>query len=144
MTVAALAPHMGLGGAPLEAHMKSAGLTSMASFERALGLVLVLNLLDAALTSIWVSAGIVPEGNPMMAWAMELGFGAFVLSKVALVGLGGLVLYRLREVRMARVAILPAAVLYAFVMGNHVGIGAQVLGIVERGLTLGSQLGALS
>ncbi len=80
----------------------------------------------------------------MMAWAMELGFGAFVLSKVALVGLGGLVLYRLREVRMARVAILPAAVLYAFVMGNHVGIGAQVLGIVERGLILGSQLGALS
>lgn len=144
MTVAASAPHTGVGEAPLEGHMKPAGLTSMASFERALGLVLVLNLLDAALTSIWVSAGIVPEGNPMMAWAMELGFGAFVLCKVALVGLGALLLYRLRELRVARVAILPAAVLYAFVMGNHMGIGAQVLGIVEKGLVLGSQLGAIS
>lgn len=123
--------------------MKPEGLTSMASFERALGLVLVLNLFDAALTAWWVSAGIVPEGNPMMAWAMEHGFGAFVLGKVALVGLGGLALYRLREVRMARVAIVPAAVMYAFVMGNHLGIGAQVLGLVERGLIFGGHFGVV-
>ena len=68
--------------------MNREGFTSIASFERALGLVLVLNLLDAGLTSVWVSAGIVPEGNPIMAEAMEYGWGPFVLGKGAPAGLG--------------------------------------------------------
>ncbi len=79
------------------------GLTSMASFERALGALLVLNLFDAALTSVWVSSGITGEGNPMMAAAIALGYGPFVL-------------------------------------GNHLGIGARVVGLVERGLFFGGQL----
>lgn len=88
----------------------------------------VLNLLDVGLIRVWVSAGIVPEGNSIMAEAMEHGWGPFVLGKVALVGLGAVAWDRLRTVGLARIAVLPAAVLYAFVLGNPLGIAAQVVG----------------
>ncbi len=120
--------------------MAQRGLTTMASFERALGVLLVLNLIDAALTSLWVSTGIAGEGNPMMAQAIDMGFGPFVLGKVALVGLGAWGLYTLRRHLAARVAVLPMTLLYCFVLGNHLGIGARVLGLVERGLFFGGQL----
>ena len=120
--------------------MFPANLTSDASFERALGALLVLNLFDAVLTSLWVSEGIVPEGNPIMAAAIGLGFGHFVLGKVALVGLGSAGLYRMRESALTRVAVLPAVMLYSFVIGNHPGIGARVLGLVEKGIIFGGVL----
>ncbi|MFT4975705.1 MAG: hypothetical protein ACI8S6_001592 [Myxococcota bacterium] len=114
--------------------------TSARDFEVALGALLVLNLIDAVCTSVWVSAGIVGEGNPVMAAAIELGYGYFVLGKVALVGLGVLGLYRLRAVRLARLAVLPAVLLYSFVVGTHLGIGARVLGLIERGIVFGAPL----
>ena len=120
--------------------MARQGLTSMISFERALGALLVLNLLDAALTSVWVSTGITGEGNPMMAAAIALGYGPFVLGKVALVGLGAWSLWSLRRHLVARVAVLPMTLLYCVVLGNHLGIGARVVGLVERGLFFGGQL----
>jgi hypothetical protein len=120
--------------------MARRSLTSMLSFRRALAALLVLNLFDAVLTSLWVSSGVVGEGNPMMAQAIEMGFGPFVLSKVLLVGFGAWSLYSLRHHLAARVAVLPMTLLYCFVMGNHLGIGARVLGIVERGILFGGQL----
>ena len=110
--------------------MGTNALTEPRAFERALGVVLVLNILDAVCTTAWVSTGLLTEGNPIMAAAMGAGFGPFVLGKVALVGLGIGLLYRLREEPMARIAFVPAALLYSFVMGNHLGIGAMVAGLV--------------
>ena len=74
----------------------------------------------------------------MMAAAIGMGFGVFVLGKVALVGLGSAGLYRVRDRWLARAAIIPAVVLYSFVMGNHLGISARVLGIVEKGIIFGT------
>ncbi|HCH61457.1 MAG: hypothetical protein CL927_15400 [Deltaproteobacteria bacterium] len=110
--------------------MRILGLVKPKTFERALGLILVLNIVDAALTAAWVSTGIATEGNPVMAAALEHGFGPFVLGKVALVGLGVGLLYRYREERFARLALIPAALLYSFVIGNHFGIGVMVSGLV--------------
>lgn len=111
--------------------------TSPSAFRQALSFLLVANIIDASLTALWVSEGIVEEGNALMAAAIDQGYGVFVASKIALVGLGAAGLFRLRDHRGARVAILPAVVLYAFVMGNHMGIGARVLGLVEQGLFFG-------
>jgi len=61
---------------------------------------------------------------------MQHGLGPFVIGKVALVGFGVFLLWRYRQERLARVALVPAAVLYSFVMGNHLGIGAMVSGLV--------------
>ena len=110
--------------------MRMHALTTQRTFAHALGLILVLNILDAILTSLWVSSGVAVEGNPVMAAVMQYGYGPFVLGKVALVGLGVGLLYRYREERFARLALVPAALLYSFVMGNHLGIGAMVSGIV--------------
>ena len=88
--------------------MRLAALTTTHAFERALGLVLVINILDAAFTSLWVASGVATEGNPVMAAALSHGFGPFVLGKVALVGLGVALLYRHRHERFARLAFIPS------------------------------------
>ncbi len=106
-----------------------ASLISPRSFRLALAVLLVLNLFDAASTSLWVALGITGESNPLMATAIDVGFGPFVLGKVALVGLGVWMLWGLRGRRMARVALLPAVLLYCFVGGTHVGIGLRTLGM---------------
>jgi hypothetical protein len=110
--------------------MRMSALTTPQAFERALGLVLVINILDAVFTSVWVASGVATEGNPVMAAAMQYGFGPFVLGKVALVGLGVFLLHRHRNEAFARRAFIPAALLYSFVMGNHFGIGVMVSGMV--------------
>ena len=118
-------------------------LTTPAAFRQALVFLLIANVLDASATALWVSEGIVEEGNAIMAAALDHGYGFFVLSKVGLVGLGVAALFRLRHLRITRMAILPAVVLYSFVLGTHLGIGARVAGLIERGIFFGGQLAQL-
>ena len=96
-------------------------LTSPPTFERALGVLLLLNLLDAAFTLAWVHGGLATEANPVMAGAMILGPGFFIASKVALVTLAVALLWRNKEHLSARWALVPVSLLYAFVAGGHVG-----------------------
>lgn len=96
-------------------------LTTPRSFEAGLAALLVLNLFDAVFTLGWVESGLATEANPVMAGALELGPGLFILSKIALVGFASLLLYRNKESGMARLALVPMASLYAFVGGGHVG-----------------------
>jgi hypothetical protein len=96
-------------------------LTTHRSFEAGLGALVVLNLADALFTLGWVEVGLATEANPVMAGAMTLGPGLFVLSKVALVTLATTLLYRNRSLLTARLALVPLALLYAFVGGGHVG-----------------------
>ncbi len=96
-------------------------LTSLRSFETGLRALLVLNLLDAFATMIWVMSGLAQEANPVMAEAIDHGPSVFLLSKVALVTLAALLLWRNRESLVARTAVIPLVLLYAFVGGGHVG-----------------------
>lgn len=100
-------------------------LTSPASFENGLRALLVLNLFDAFLTLIWVTSGLATEANPVMAEVMGHGPAAFVLSKIALVSLAVLLLWRNRDALTARLALIPVAMLYAFVGGGHVGFAIK-------------------
>ena len=94
------------------------------TFERALGSVLVLNILDALFTIVWVYSGVATEANPVMAGALGFGPGWFIASKVALVTLAVGLLWRRRDTTFARFAVVPPALLYAFVMGGHLGFAA--------------------
>jgi hypothetical protein len=96
-------------------------LTTLRSFEAGLGALVVLNLADALFTLGWVETGLATEANPVMAGALNLGPGLFIASKVALVGLAAAMLYRNRDRAVARLALVPVAVLYALVGGGHVG-----------------------
>jgi len=96
-------------------------LISQSSFEHGLMALLVLNLLDAFFTLGWVETGLATEANPVMAEAIEHGPAVFFLSKIFLVTLAVLLLWRNRERITARLAIVPVAALYAFVAGGHIG-----------------------
>ena len=102
-------------------------LLAQPSFEGGLAMVLVLNLLDAFFTLGWVHSGMASEANPLMAFALGQGTSIFVLSKVALVVLGVALLWRHREHRFARVALVPTALLYAGVAGTHLGVAFTYL-----------------
>ena len=102
-------------------------LTSSQAFEHGLGSLIIMNLIDAVMTALWVSEGIVTEWNPLMEAAISQGYSIFVLGKVLMVGLGAALLYRLRSHRLARVSLVPVVLTYSFVIGNHIGILAQLL-----------------
>jgi hypothetical protein len=94
---------------------------------------LVLNLLDALFTLVWVWAGLAREANPLLD---ELVHGhpiAFVAAKLGLVGLGSLLLWRLRHRPLAVVAIFVAFLAYYGLLLIHVDYLGTLLGILFVG-----------
>lgn len=82
--------------------------------------VLVLNLLDGIFTLLWVRHGLAEEANALMRdLAHEQAF-AFLLSKIALVSLGCVFLWRLRTHPLAVVGIFVAFAVYYLVLLLHV------------------------
>jgi hypothetical protein len=113
------------------------GPISPKSFENGLRALLVLNLADALFTLAWVQSGLASEANPVMAGAIDLGPAIFILSKIGLVSLAVLLLWRNRTRLSARLALVPLAMLYAFVAGGHVGFA------ILQGLLAAPQVFAL-
>jgi hypothetical protein len=106
-------------------------ITSTRTFEFALKAVLTLNVIDALSTLYWVQAGMAVESNPIMAGALAIGPAAFICMKIALVSLAVVLLSRMHESTVARVAVLPLVLLYSFIDGGHVGFAlANALDIV--------------
>jgi len=97
------------------------------ALENALRLVVLLNLMDALYTLAWVHWGWASEANPVMAGAMDMGPAIFILSKIALVSLSVHVLWSNRDKLLARISVIPLALLYAFVGGQHLGFAALLL-----------------
>jgi hypothetical protein len=86
--------------------------------------VLVLNLLDAIFTLVWVQNGLAREANLMIDRLME-GYGfRFIAVKLGLVGMGSWVLWQRREHPTAVVAIFIAFVAYYLVLLYHVQYAA--------------------
>jgi hypothetical protein len=95
--------------------------------------VLVLNLLDALFTLVWVRSGLAREANPLIDWLVEGHAVGFVSVKLALVGLGSLLLWRRRERPAAAIAIVAAFLTYYLILLYHLqyasGLARQLLGI---------------
>jgi hypothetical protein len=94
---------------------------------------LVLNLLDACFTLAWVWAGLAREANPLLD---ELVHGhpiAFVGAKLGLVGLGSLLLWRLRGRPLAVIAMFVAFLTYYALLLIHVDYLGTLLGILLAG-----------
>jgi hypothetical protein len=81
--------------------------------------VLVLNLADALFTLIYVELGLAVEGNPLMSQPLGDGPLRFMLVKLALVSLGVLLLFRLRQRRAAAIALVASAVAYSSLFVYH-------------------------
>ena len=83
--------------------------------------VLVLNLLDAVFTLLWVGAGLAEEANPLMEELVTGHPVLFTLTKLGLVGAGSWLLWRWRTRPLAVVAIFVAFVSYYAVLAHHLG-----------------------
>jgi hypothetical protein len=91
---------------------------------------LVLNLLDALFTLAWVWAGLAREANPLLD---ELVHGhpiAFVAAKLGLVGLGSLLLWRLRHRPLAVIAMFVAFLAYYALLLVHVDYLSSLIGFL--------------
>ena len=95
--------------------------------------VLVLNLLDALFTLLWVHAGLASEANPLIAELVNENAVGFVLVKLGLVGLGSWLLWNRQQRPIAVISIVAAFIVYYFVLLYHLqyasGLVRQLLGI---------------
>ena len=92
---------------------------------------LVLNLLDAVFTLLWVYAGLATEANPLMYELVHEYPVPFVITKLALVGLGSLLLWRLRRKSpLAVVGIFVGFFAYYALLLIHVDYLSLVVGIL--------------
>ncbi len=83
-------------------------------------LLFVTNLIDAALTILWVDMGIAIEANPLMRYVLELGPGWFVGCKISVITIACIILWNLRRLVMAKTVALLACLLYTGIVGIHV------------------------
>jgi hypothetical protein len=90
--------------------------------------VLVLNLVDAVFTLLWVGAGLARELNPLLAHLVRQYPVGFAVAKLGLVGLGSLLLWRLRHRPLAVVSIFCSFVVYYLVLLHHLSF----LGVILR------------
>lgn len=81
--------------------------------------VLVLNLIDAVLTLLWVKAGLATEANTLLDELVHENAVLFVLVKLALVGMGSWVLWSRRTSPVAVVGIFAAFISYYWILLYH-------------------------
>jgi hypothetical protein len=93
----------------------------------AAGFVVVLNLLDAMFTLVYTRSGVATESNPLMDQVLSHSPVLFMMAKLALVSLGVLVLWRLRERRAARFGLVATAGAYTTLLAYHLS-GVEHLG----------------
>ncbi len=89
--------------------------------------VLVLNLLDAVFTLIWVRFGFAREANLMIDRLVENHALAFIAVKLGLVGMGSWLLWQKRNHATAVVSIFIAFVAYYLVLLYHVQYAATLV-----------------
>jgi hypothetical protein len=81
--------------------------------------ILVLNVIDAALTLYWVSTGRATEANPLLADLVRDAPITFVLIKTTLVALGSWLLWRRRKKPLAVIGIFSVFLAYYLVLLHH-------------------------
>ena len=94
-------------------------ITSTKLHVACLKLLIVLNLLDAIFTYVWVSMGMAKEANPFMDYLITLSPTFFLLYKVFIVNFCVLILYKAKNNRLCKALTFPLSALYTWVLGIH-------------------------
>lgn len=81
--------------------------------------LLLLNLLDAIFTLWWVGTGVAVEANALLRDLVVDHPFRFILTKLGLVSLGSILLWRLRQHPLAVIAIFGAFLIYYLVLLHH-------------------------
>jgi len=91
--------------------------------------IVVLNVLDGILTLLWVYTGRAIETNPLLSELVNAHPLAFMLAKLALVTLGLVLLWRLRQHPVAVITIFLAFLVYYLLLLYH--LRAMNLGVLH-------------
>jgi hypothetical protein len=105
-------------------------------------LLFSLNFLDAVLTIYWVRNGFATEGNQLMAHLLDSGDLPFLAVKLAVGAAAATVLWRWRNLRLAKYGLTLALCIYVALMGVHLFTGLSAFGILSE--TFLSDLSAFS
>ncbi|MEM7411218.1 MAG: DUF5658 family protein [Myxococcota bacterium] len=89
--------------------------------------VLILNLLDALFTLLWVRWGVAREANLLVESLVNEHAIGFVLVKTALVGMGSWLLWEKRQYPAAVIAIFIAFLAYYWVVLYHLQYAGHVV-----------------
>lgn len=105
-------------------------------------LLFALNFLDAVLTIYWVRNGFASEGNQLMAGLLDIGDLPFLAVKLAVGAVAAIVLWRWRNLRLAKYGLSLALGIYVVLMGIHLFTGLSAFGVLSE--TFLSDLSAFS
>jgi hypothetical protein len=83
-------------------------------------LLLVGNLVDGLCTLLLLQLNLAREVNPLLAWVYGMSPVSFMVTKLALVQSGLLLLWMHRHVRAAQVGLQVGAIAYAGIVAYHV------------------------
>lgn len=92
--------------------------------------LLVLNLLDAVFTIIWVSTGLAGEANPLLNDLIRIHPLLFVLVKLMLVSFGSLLLWHYRFKPLAVIAITIAFIIYYCILLYHISYFSHIVSLI--------------
>jgi hypothetical protein len=95
-------------------------------------LLFSLNLLDAVLTIYWVRNGFATEGNQLMAHLLESGDLPFLAVKLAVGAAAAGVLWRWRNLRVAKYGLTLTLCIYVVLMGVHLFTGLSAFGFLSE------------
>lgn len=95
-------------------------------------LLFALNFLDAVLTLYWVRNGFATEGNHLMATLLDIGDLPFLAVKVAIGAVTAVVLWRWRNLRLAKYGLGIALLIYVGLMGIHFFTGLSAFGLITE------------
>lgn len=93
-------------------------------------LLFTLNFLDAVLTLFWVRNGFASEGNQLMASVLDAGDLPFLMVKIGIGALASLVVWKWRNLRVAKYGLGFALTVYTGVMGIHFFTGLSAYGLL--------------
>jgi len=90
--------------------------------------LLLLNLIDVLFTLLWIYSGLAREANPLLGEIVALHPVAFASGKLALVGMGSILLWRFRDRPLAVIAIFMGFLAYYLVLLWHIRFLGLLLG----------------
>ena len=93
-----------------------------------------LNFLDAVMTIYWVHNGFASEGNQLMAGLLEIGYLPFLAVKLLVGAVAATVLWRWRNLRLAKYGLTFVLAIYISLMGVHFLTGLSAFGFISDAL----------
>lgn len=95
-------------------------------------LLFTLNFLDAVLTLFWVHNDFAAEGNQLMASLLDVGDLPFLAVKIGIGALAAFVVWRWKNLRVAKYGLTLALTIYVSVMGVHFFTGLSAFGFLPE------------